>query len=454
MKKVMAIIFSIVIAISSVMLATTTTTTASNTSLLGDANLDGKLDTTDAVYILYYIALVAAGYPKDDVYSHFDIEIDERIFDVDRSEKIDTTDVVELLTYIAKCAAGQEATWPPAPKKIYCDDVLVFNPIKESETWNLRSAPSIEADIVTKMSAGETCKVIKIMQKSWYEVEYLGTNLYLQITPDFEKFFYVDPIPKETTSTTTEPTTTTTAETTTQSTEKNVETTTNTTALTTTKKTATAFATTKVTTETTIITKKTTTMESKTTTNVTTETKPKQTTTKTTSKFTTTVKTTDSSTTTSTEFTTTANATTEELQLGDIVTPTESVKLTDSNGDITIDAGEIITIVSVNENGNYIVIYQKQLYELDNTAKLNKVEHEYQEKQLSTVEEIGTGDILKFTGSTWYIRDESQSAVGTLKKNELLVVIVRDGNILTIITPDGTIGNIFCIADKYCMMVD
>ena len=64
MKKVMAIIFSIVVAISSVMLTTTTTATAvGNTTLLGDANQDGKLDTTDAIYILYYIALVCAGYP-------------------------------------------------------------------------------------------------------------------------------------------------------------------------------------------------------------------------------------------------------------------------------------------------------------------------------------------------------------------------------------------------------
>lgn len=52
MKKVMAIIFSIVVAISSVMLTTTTTATAAgNTTLLGDANQDGKLDTTDAIYI-------------------------------------------------------------------------------------------------------------------------------------------------------------------------------------------------------------------------------------------------------------------------------------------------------------------------------------------------------------------------------------------------------------------
>lgn len=396
MKKVMAIIFSIVVAISSVMLTTTTTATAvGNTTLLGDANQDGKLDTTDAIYILYYIALVCAGYPKDDVYSRFDVEIDERVFDVDRSEKVDTTDVLYLLTYIAKCGAGQDATWPPAPEKIYSDDILVFNPVKGVETWNLRSAPSLEAGVVTKMSAGENCKVIKILQESWYEVEYFGIDLYLQITPDSESFFYVDPIPRETASTTTE------------------------------------------------------------TTSTTTETKPTTTkaTTKTTTKSTTTVTTSDSSTATSTKLTTTSTTTTEELQLGDIVTPTEKVKLTNSDGEITVDAGEFITIVS-EKNGNYVVIYQKQLYEMNTTAYLNKVEHEYQEKQILTVEEIETGDILKFTGETWYIRDESESAVGTLKENELFVVMARNGNILTIITSDGTIGNIFCIADKYCMMVD
>lgn len=411
MKKVMAIIFSIVVAISSVMLTTTTTATAvGNTTLLGDANQDGKLDTTDAIYILYYIALVCAGYPKDDVYSRFDVEIDERVFDVDRSEKVDTTDVLYLLTYIAKCGAGQDATWPPAPEKIYSDDILVFNPVKGVETWNLRSAPSLEAGVVTKMSAGENCKVIKILQESWYEVEYFGIDLYLQITPDSESFFYVDPIPRETASTTTE-TTTTTTETTTQSTETSIETTK-----------ATTLTTTKATT-------------------------------KTTTKSTTTVTTSDSSTATSTKLTTTSTTTTEELQLGDIVTPTEKVKLTNSDGEITVDAGEFITIVS-EKNGNYVVIYQKQLYEMNTTAYLNKVEHEYQEKQILTVEEIETGDILKFTGETWYIRDESESAVGTLKENELFVVMARNGNILTIITSDGTIGNIFCIADKYCMMVD
>lgn len=440
MKKVMAIIFSIVVAISSVMLTTTTTATAvGNTTLLGDANQDGKLDTTDAIYILYYIALVCAGYPKDDVYSRFDVEIDERVFDVDRSEKVDTTDVLYLLTYIAKCGAGQDATWPPAPEKIYSDDILVFNPVKGVETWNLRSAPSLEAGVVTKMSAGENCKVIKILQESWYEVEYFGIDLYLQITPDSESFFYVDPIPRETASTTTE-TTTTTTETTTQSTETSIETTKATTL------TTTEFSTTKATTESTTITASTTAMESKTT-GTTTETKP------TTTKSTTTVTTSDSSTTTSTKLTTTSTTTTEELQLGDIVTPTEKVKLTNSDGEITVDAGEFITIVS-EKNGNYVVIYQKQLYELNITAYLNKVEHEYQEKQILTVEEIETGDILKFTGETWYIRDESESAVGTLKENELFVVMARNGNILTIITSNGTIGNIFCIADKYCMMVD
>ena len=452
MKKVMAIIFSIVVAISSVMLTTTTTATAvGNTTLLGDANQDGKLDTTDAIYILYYIALVCAGYPKDDVYSRFDVEIDERVFDVDRSEKVDTTDVLYLLTYIAKCGAGQDATWPPAPEKIYSDDILVFNPVKGVETWNLRSAPSLEAGVVTKMSAGENCKVIKILQESWYEVEYFGIDLYLQITPDSESFFYVDPIPRETASTTTE-TTTTTTETTTQSTETSIETTKATT-LTTTEF-STTKATTKATTESTTITASTTDMESKTT-STTTETKPTTTkaTTKTTTKSTTTVTTSDSSTTTSTKLTTTSTTTTEELQLGDIVTPTEKVKLTNSDGEITVDAGEFITIVS-EKNGNYVVIYQKQLYELNTTAYLNKVEHEYQEKQILTVEEIETGDILKFTGETWYIRDESESAVGTLKENELFVVMARNGNILTIITSDGTIGNIFCIADKYCMMVD
>lgn len=443
MKKVMAIIFSIVVAISSVMLTTTTTATAAgNTTLLGDANQDGKLDTTDAIYILYYIALVSAGYPKDDVYSRFDVEIDERVFDVDRSEKVDTTDVLYLLTYIAKCGAGQDATWPPAPEKIYSDDILVFNPVKGVETWNLRSAPSLEAGVVTKMSAGENCKVIKILQESWYEVEYFGIDLYLQITPDSESFFYVDPIPRETASTTTE-TTTTTTETTTQSTETSIETTK-----------ATTLTTTKATTESTTITASTTAMESKTT-STTTETKPTTTkaTTKTTTKSTTTVTTSDSSTATSTKLTTTSTTTTEELQLGDIVTPTEKVKLTNSDGEITVDAGEFITIVS-EKNGNYVVIYQKQLYEMNTTAYLNKVEHEYQEKQILTVEEIETGDILKFTGETWYIRDESESAVGTLKENELFVVMARNGNILTIITSDGTIGNIFCIADKYCMMVD
>ena len=452
MKKVMAIIFSIVVAISSVMLTTTTTATAvGNTTLLGDANQDGKLDTTDAIYILYYIALVCAGYPKDDVYSRFDVEIDERVFDVDRSEKVDTTDVLYLLTYIAKCGAGQDATWPPAPEKIYSDDILVFNPVKGVETWNLRSAPSLEAGVVTKMSAGENCKVIKILQESWYEVEYFGIDLYLQITPDSESFFYVEPIPRETASTTTE-TTTTTTETTTQSTETSIETTKATTL------TTTEFSTTKATTESTTITASTTAMESKTT-STTTETKPTttkattKTTTKTTTKSTTTVTTSDSSTTTSTKLTTTSTTTTEELQLGDIVTPTEKVKLTNSDGEITVDAGEFITIVS-EKNGNYVVIYQKQLYELNTTAYLNKVEHEYQEKQILTVEEIETGDILKFTGETWYIRDESESAVGTLKENELFVVMARNGNILTIITSDGTIGNIFCIADKYCMMVD
>lgn len=439
LRKIVAIILSVFVVMSSVMLTTARVAAASNTTLLGDANRDGQLDSTDAMYMLYYIALVGVGYSKSDVYSRFDIEIDERIFDVDRNEKVDTTDVLYLLTYIAKCGVGQDATWPPAPEKIFNEDVLIFNPIKGVETWNLRSGPSLDAGVVTKMSVGESCKVVKIMPESWYEVEYFGVNLYLQIASDAKDFFYVDPIPQVTTYTTsitTQTTTTTTTEAT--------ETTKDTTNLDTKTETTTKSATTAQTESTTMKSETTSELSSKTTTTMTT---------KVTTKSTTTAETTCNSTTTSTELTTSIT-TTEELQLGDLVKPTENVKLTNSNGVIIVDAGEIITIVAVNESGNYVVIYRKQLYELNNTACLNKVEHVYQEKQLSTVEEIEAGDILKFTGDTWYIRDESQSAIGTLKKNELFVIMAKNGNVLTIITSDGTIGNIFCIVDKYCMMVD
>lgn len=424
MKKILTVFMTVILTFSTLLMSTmtkavaATATATTHTVLLGDADSDGNLNSTDVWYIMYYIALVGAGYSNEEAHTRLGIEFDEKIFDVDRNEKVDATDIFYLMVYIAKSGAGQDATWPPAPEKIYTDDILVFNPVKGVETWNLRSAPSLEANVVTKMTAGETCKVIKIMPENWYEVEYFGYDLYLQITPDSENLFYVNPIPQ--TSTITETTTTNTEETT------------------------------KLTTESTI-----TMTKSETTTIVTTKTKPTTatTTTEITAESTTTVKTTDNSTTTSTEFTTTSVTTTEKLQLGDIVTPTETVKLTDSNGDeIIVEAGEHITIVAVNENSKYIVIYKKQLYELDKIAYLNRVEYEYNEKQLSTVEEIEEGDILKFTGNTWYIRDKSQSAVGTLKKNELFVVMEKNENILTIITSEGTVGNIFCIADKYCVM--
>jgi len=425
MKKILTVVLTVILTFSTLLMstmtkavATTAMATNTHTILLGDADSDGNLNSTDVWYIMYYIALVGVGYSKEEAHTRLGIEFDEKIFDVDRNEKVDSTDVFYLMVYIAKSGAGQDATWPPAPEKIYTDDILVFNPVKGVETWNLRSAPSLEANVVTKMTASETCKVIKIMPENWYEVEYFGYDLYLQITPDSETFFYVNPISQ--TSTITETTTTNTEETT------------------------------KLTTESTI-----TMTKSETTTIVTTKTKPTTatTTTEITAESTTTAKTTDNSTTTSTEFTTTSVTTTEKLQLGDIVTPTETVKLTDSNGDeIIVEAGEHITIVAVNENSKYIVIYKKQLYELDKIAYLNRVEYEYNEKQLSTVEEIEEGDILKFTGNTWYIRDKSQSAVGTLKKNELFVVMEKNENILTIIASEGTVGNIFCIADKYCVM--
>mgnify|MGYP004532542073 CR=1 FL=1 len=438
LKKIVVIILSVFVVTSSVIFTTAKVAAVSNTTLIGDANRDGKLDSTDAMYMLYYIALVGVGYSQSDVYSHFDIEINEKLLDVDRNEKIDTTDVLYLLTYVAKCGVGQDATWPPAPEKVFSDDVLVFNPIKGVETWNLRSGPSLDAGVVTKMSAGESCKVVKIMPESWYEVEYFGVNLYLQIASDAKDFFYVDPIPQEVTTYTTSTTTETTTTTTTEATKS-------------TKDTTNLDTKTETTTESAITTQtESTTMKSETTSELFSETTTAMTT-KPTTKTTTTAKTTDNSTTTSTERTTSIT-TTEKLQLGDFVTPTENVKLTNSNGEITVDAGEFITIVAVNESGNYVVIYQKQLYELNNTACLNKVEHVYQEKQLSTVEEIEDGDILKFTGDTWYIRDESQSAIGTLKKNELFVIMAKNGNVLTIITSDGTMGNIFCIADKYCLM--
>lgn len=424
MKKILTVFMTVILTFSTLLMSTmtkavaATATATTHTVLLGDADSDGNLNSTDVWYIMYYIALVGAGYSNEEAHTRLGIEFDEKIFDVDRNEKVDATDIFYLMVYIAKSGAGQDATWPPAPEKIYTDDILVFNPVKGVETWNLRSAPSLEANVVTKMTAGETCKVIKIMPENWYEVEYFGYDLYLQITPDSENLFYVNPIPQ--TSTITETTTTNTEETT------------------------------KLTTESTI-----TMTKSETTTIVTTKTKPTTatTTTEITAESTTTAKTTDNSTTTSTEFTTTSVTTTEKLQLGDIVTPTETVKLTDSNGDeIIVETGEHITIVAVNENSKYIVIYKKQLYELDKIAYLNRVEYEYNEKQLSTVEEIEEGDILKFTGNTWYIRDKSQSAVGTLKKNELFVVMEKNENILTIITSEGTVGNIFCIADKYCVM--
>lgn len=430
MKKILTVVLTVILTFSTLLMstmtkavATTAMATNTHTILLGDADSDGNLNSTDVWYIMYYIALVGVGYSKEEAHTRLGIEFDEKIFDVDRNEKVDSTDVFYLMVYIAKSGAGQDATWPPAPEKIYTDDILVFNPVKGVETWNLRSAPSLEANVVTKMTAGETCKVIKIMPENWYEVEYFGYDLYLQITPDSKNLFYVNPISQ--TSTITETTTTNTEETTTTG------------------------KTTKLTTESTI-----TMTKSETTTFVTTKTKTTTatTTTETTAESTTTVKTTDNSTTTSTEFTTTSVTTTEKLQLGDIVTPTETVKLTNSNGEIIVEAGEHITIVAVNESNKYIVIYQKRLYELDEIAHLNKVEHKYQEKQLSNVEEIEEGDILKFTGNTWYIRDKSQSAVGTLKKNELFVVMEKNENILTIITSEGTVGNIFCIADKYCVM--
>ena len=88
----------------------------------GDANLDGIVDTKDAVSILTYYAKVAAGH--ENVAFNEDENLSKLAFflaDVDTESKagvnsgsqlMATQDAVNVLTYYAKSAAGQEPTWP------------------------------------------------------------------------------------------------------------------------------------------------------------------------------------------------------------------------------------------------------------------------------------------------------------------------------------------------------
>ena len=88
----------------------------------GDANLDGIVDTKDAVTILTYYAKAAAG--QADVAFNEDENLNKLAFflaDVDTeskagmnsgSELMTTQDAVNVLTFYAKKAANQEPTWP------------------------------------------------------------------------------------------------------------------------------------------------------------------------------------------------------------------------------------------------------------------------------------------------------------------------------------------------------
>ena len=88
----------------------------------GDANLDGIVDTKDAVSILTYYAKVAAGH--ENVAFNEDENLSKLAFflaDVDTESKagvnsgsqlMATQDAVNVLTYYAKSAAGQAPTWP------------------------------------------------------------------------------------------------------------------------------------------------------------------------------------------------------------------------------------------------------------------------------------------------------------------------------------------------------
>ena len=88
----------------------------------GDANLDGIVDTKDAVSILTYYAKVAAGH--ENVAFNEDENLSKLAFflaDVDTESKagvnsgsqlMATQDAVSVLTYYAKSAAGQAPTWP------------------------------------------------------------------------------------------------------------------------------------------------------------------------------------------------------------------------------------------------------------------------------------------------------------------------------------------------------
>ena len=88
----------------------------------GDANLDGIVDTKDAVSILTYYAKVAAGH--ENVAFNEDENLSKLAFflaDVDTESKagvnsgsqlMATQDAVNVLTFYAKKAANQEPTWP------------------------------------------------------------------------------------------------------------------------------------------------------------------------------------------------------------------------------------------------------------------------------------------------------------------------------------------------------
>ena len=84
---------------------TTTTTTDAPANAVGDADGDGKIDSSDIFDIMLYVAYCAVG--KEGGLTADQIAA----ADVDKNGKVDSTDVFYVMYYVALKGAGTPKTW-------------------------------------------------------------------------------------------------------------------------------------------------------------------------------------------------------------------------------------------------------------------------------------------------------------------------------------------------------
>lgn len=178
-----------------------------NAIIVGDVDGDGTITLSDATAILTEYSMLSVGNAPT---------ISSEISDVDGDGAITLSDATAVLTYYSECSVGRtDVKWPPyqTPTRFHVGEDIIFT----GKYWNLRSSPKTDSatNVVSFLRYGDIFTVVDVLDNNWLKVSYHGaSDLFVQITEDFE----AEPITTSLSSTTTTTTTTTTITTTTTST--------------------------------------------------------------------------------------------------------------------------------------------------------------------------------------------------------------------------------------------